>query len=201
MGGKRDLESFERELESCSDCRDAFRVALDGLTNNVFAGSLREISETNLPTLKLRNPDVYETIKNRKIREALIVSGLFQVARHRGPKAVEDLEICWDGRPDINRLLLDVVRLTKGPDSAKPPAEGLPEPYSGGEAAKVFIQALHAVIKIIGKGDWKRFEILHKIAHGRGRTLGTPLDDIRMYAWHAPKGRASERYDGFGGLR
>ena len=74
------MVSFKRELEGYSDWWDSFKVALDGLTNNVFAKSLREINETNLPTLKLRNPDVYETIKNRKIREALIVSGRFQAA-------------------------------------------------------------------------------------------------------------------------
>ena len=44
MGGKRNLESFKRELEGCSDWRDSFRVALDGLTNNVSAISLREIN-------------------------------------------------------------------------------------------------------------------------------------------------------------
>ncbi|MFQ6076104.1 MAG: hypothetical protein ACE5Z5_08225 [Candidatus Bathyarchaeia archaeon] len=188
MGGKRDLESFERELEGYGDWRDAFRVALEGLANNVFARGLREIDETNLPTLKLRNPDAYEAIKNRKIREVLIVSGLFQVARHRDRKVVEDLEICWDTRPDIHKLLLAVVRLTEGPDSATPPEEGWPEqPYAGGEAVKVFIHSLDALIRLIGKGDWEKFNVLHKIAHGRGRTYGSPLDEIRIYAWHTPK--------------
>lgn len=45
------------------DWRDTFRVALDGLTNNTFARSLREIDETNLPTLGLRDPDAYATTR------------------------------------------------------------------------------------------------------------------------------------------
>lgn len=67
----RDLESFERELEGAGDWRDAFRVALEGLVNNKFTRSLEEMSEANLPTLELQDSEAYETIKDRKIREAL----------------------------------------------------------------------------------------------------------------------------------
>ena len=81
----RSLELFERELAACSDWRDAFKAALEGLVNNTFTRSLEKINETNLPTLELRDPDAYATIKDRRIREGLVVSDLFQVARHRGP--------------------------------------------------------------------------------------------------------------------
>lgn len=42
------FESFERELERYKDWKEAFKVALDGLTNNKFTRSLWEINETNL---------------------------------------------------------------------------------------------------------------------------------------------------------
>ena len=47
IGGKRDLASFERELESCDDWQDAYRVALDGLTNNVIARERYEFTIEN----------------------------------------------------------------------------------------------------------------------------------------------------------
>lgn len=187
----RGLESFERELAGCGDGRDAFRMALDGLVNNTFTRSLREINETNLPTLELRNPDAYATIKDQRIREALVTSCLFQVARHRGPGAAEDLEICWDERPDSERLLRAIVGLTEGRKSAIPPPGGWPcQAYEGGDAVKVFLRALDAVIKVMGKSDWDRFDVLHRIAHGRERRYGTPLDEIRIYAWHTPSSLA-----------
>jgi len=181
MKMSRDLGSFERELEDTGDWRDAFKVALDGLTNNTFTRSLREIHETNLPTLELRNPEAYATIKDRRIREGLILSRLFQVARHRGSGAVENLEVCWDTRIDSDRLLRAIVRLAEARDSMiPPPGGGSRNPYMGAEAAMVFIRALNAVIMEIKGCDWARFDILHKIAHGRERKYGSPLDEIRI---------------------
>ena len=151
------------------------------MVNNKFTWSLREINETSLPTLELRNLDAYATIKDRKTREVLVVSGLFQVDRRWGPGAIEDVEICWDIRYDTSRLLRAIVDLTKGRKSAIPPLGEWPEqPYVGGEAAKVFLRALHAVISEIQRDEEKRFNDLHKIAHGRERRYGTPLDEIRI---------------------
>jgi len=48
------------------------------------------------------------------------------------------------------------------------------------EAVKVFLRALDVVIGEIEKSDWERFDILHRIAHGRERRYGTPLDVIRI---------------------
>lgn len=176
-----DLASFERELEDAGDWRDAFRVALDGLVNNTFTRCLREIGETNLPTLEVDYPDAYATIKDRKIREALIASGLFQIARERGSQAVEDLEIRWDSRIDSQRILYAVEALASSPDPATSPASGLKgPPYAGGEAAKVFLRAMDAVIKKIDECDWENFDVLHRIAHQSKRRYGTPLDEIRI---------------------
>lgn len=180
----RDLESFERELEGAGDWRDAFRVALEGLVNNKFTRSLEEMSEANLPTLELQDSEAYETIKDRKIREALVVSGLFQVDRKWGPEGIEDVEICWNIRYDTSRFLRAIIGLTEGRKSAIPPPGGWPEqPYAGGEAVKVFLRALHAVISEIRRDEGKRFNELHKIAHGRERRYGTPLDEIRICSW------------------
>lgn len=177
----RSLASFERELEGAGDYRDAFRVALDGLTNNIFTRSLRGIDLTSLPTLEMCYPEVYATIKDRRIREALVASGLFQVARHRGPRAVENLEIWWDWRPDVQSLLRAVERLiTSRYPATPPPGERPGQPYMGLEAVKVFLRALDAVIGEIGRSDWERFDVLHRIAHGTGRRHGTPLDEIRV---------------------
>ena len=174
----RDLESFERGLKDAGDWRNAFRVALKGLVNNKFTRSLREIDKTNLPTLEIRNPETYETIKDRRVREALIISGLFQVARHRGPRAVEDLEIFLDVEHD--RLLRAIIGLTERRKSAIPSGGWSEQPYAGGEAAKVFLRALHAVISDIQRDEGKRFNDFHNVAHGRDSRYGTPLDEIRI---------------------
>lgn len=50
----------------------------------------------------------------------------------------------------------------------------------GAEAAMVFVRALDAVITEIMGCDWARFDVLHKIAHGRARKYGSPLDEIRI---------------------
>lgn len=178
-----DLESFERELTGSGDWRDAFKVALDGLTNNTFTHSLREIDETNLPTLELQVPDAYTTIKDRKTREALVVSRLFQVARHRGSGAIEDLEICWDTRigSDSDRCLRAIIGLAKARESMMSQlGGGSRDPYTGVEAVKVFLRALDAVISEIKGCDWARFDVLHKIALGEERKYGSPLDEIRI---------------------
>lgn len=177
----RDLGSFERELAGSGDWRDAFKVALDGVVNNTFTRSLWEINESSLPDLEIRNPAAYATIKDRRIREGLIASGLFQVARRRGPGAIEDLEICWDTRHDSDRLLRAVVWLAEHRPlmmrTLTDQSRGL---YMGGEAAKVFVRALDVVISEIKGCDWTRFDILHKIAHGTERKYGSPLDEIRI---------------------
>jgi len=61
-----------------------------------------------------------------------------------------------------------------------PPGGGSRDPYAGGEAAKVFIRALDAVISEIKGCNWARFNILHKIALGEERKYGSPLDEIRI---------------------
>jgi len=50
----------------------------------------------------------------------------------------------------------------------------------GAEAAMVFIRALGAVVTEIKGCDWARFDVLHKIAHGRARKYGSPLDEVRI---------------------
>jgi len=177
-----DLKSFERELEDAGDWRYSFKVALDGLVNNTFTRRLREIGETNLPTLEVRYPDAYATIKDRKIREALIASGLFQIARERSSQAVEDLEIRWDSRIDSQRILYAVEALAASRDLATSPMSGLKGlPYTGREAAVVFLRALDALIEEIEECDGESFDILHMIAHGSKRRHGTPLDEIRRW--------------------
>ena len=181
MEMSRDLASFERELAGSGDYRDAFKVALNGLVNNTFTRSLREIDETNLPTLEISHAATYMTIKDRRIREGLVVSGLFELALHKSPRASKDLEIGWHPQRDIQRLLFAVEELTAGRNAAIPPPGGWSgQAYEGGEATMVFMRALGAVVTEIKGCDWARFDVLHKIAHGRERKSGSPLDEIRI---------------------
>jgi len=181
MEMSRDLASFERELTGSGDWRDAFKVSLEGLVNNKFTRSLREIDETNLPTLEISDTAAHVTIKDRKIREGLVVSGLFELALHKSPRAAKDLEIWWHPQRDVQRLLFAVEELTAGRNAAIPPPEGWSgQAYEGGEATMVFMRALGAVVTEIKGCDWARFDILHKIAHGRARKYGSPLDEIRI---------------------
>jgi len=88
-GSLMSLKSFERELERCKDWKETFKVALKGLVNNKFTLSLNYINETNLPTLEIRNPEAYAAIKNRKVREALVLSDV--------------LLSLWDPEQAVNR--------------------------------------------------------------------------------------------------
>lgn len=176
----RSLGSFERELKDCSDWRDAFKIAIDGLVNNVFSRSLREIDETNLPTLELRNPGAYATIEDRETREALVISGLFQVDLHKSSRAEEDLEVCWDARIDSQRILYAIDRLAASRDSALPVGGDDGQLYAGVEAVKVFLRALDKVVEEIEKSDWERLSTLHRIAFGTERKYPTLIDEIRI---------------------
>ena len=158
-------------------------MALEGLVNNKFTVSLKKINKANLPTLALRDSGAYETIKDRKIRDTLVVSGLLQIDTHRSG-ADRNLEICWDTRIDSSRLLRAIIELTEDQKLAIKPTRGWSkQPYKGREATKVFLWALQAVISEIREDGGKRFNELHKIAHGRERRYGTPLDEIRICNW------------------
>lgn len=199
MNMSRDLTSFERRLEDDGDWRDAFKVALDGLVNNTFTWDLQYINTLNLPTLEIRDTAAHVTIKDRKIREGLVVSGLFQVATLRGPGAAEALKICWDTRLDSDRLLRAVVRLAEARGSMiPPPGGGSRNPYMGEEAAMVFVRALNAVVTEIKGSVGASFDVLHKIAHGRARKYGSPLDEIRIASlgWGPPLTEALRRMRG-----
>ena len=77
----------------------------------------------------------------------------------------------------------DTSQTSQNPSYAPPRFESVVRSilkHAGGEAVKVFLRALEAVIEDIEKSDWERFDILHRIDHGKGRRYGTPLDEIRI---------------------
>lgn len=84
--------SFNEKLKKAPDSESKVKVSAEGLSNNVFFRNVWTIHESNLPTLKIKEPGVYETVTSREVREALVLTGLFQVSRSKSPKE-EDLEI------------------------------------------------------------------------------------------------------------
>jgi len=59
------LADFERELAQASTPEEKFKVVFEGLIRNVFTTGLRKIDQLNLATLEIRNPEIYETVKDK----------------------------------------------------------------------------------------------------------------------------------------
>lgn len=83
---------FLKTLQNAKDSDAKIKVSVGGLYNNVFFQNVWDVHELNLPTLMIRCPEVYETVKDRSVREALVLTGIFEVSRFKSPRG-EDLEI------------------------------------------------------------------------------------------------------------
>jgi len=134
--------------------RDAFRK----LFYNLFTINLKEINDKNLSTLKITEPEVYDIIKRKEIRRALIKSGLFEVAVWKSPKAKQDLEIGFDTKYHRDRLLFELrgitqANLRKDIDIIK-----------GENAATNFLKSLYILTKALWEvwGNEEQMKIIQK---------------------------------------
>lgn len=143
-------EKFEKRLKSAGS-EEKIKVALEGLLNNVFTRNLNEIHHSDLSTLEMQNPEAYETIRDKKIREALIKSKLFALARWKSPNAEEDIEIEFDSLFG-HRLLYTLNEVAR--DHYEPE---LNEAYGGEGAVKTFLRSLYIITKM-EKEAWGQFE-------------------------------------------
>jgi hypothetical protein len=90
----KDYAYFERKLIEAGQWEDKVRVCLEGIFNNVFLRGAKIISDIDLETLRLRFPELYETVKDNDVRKGLVISELFKVAyKHPPLRRCEDEEV------------------------------------------------------------------------------------------------------------
>ncbi|MEM2178919.1 MAG: hypothetical protein QW272_08890 [Candidatus Methanomethylicaceae archaeon] len=143
-------------MKSIKEGEEILRIALEDLLNNVFTRNLKEIHTYNLATLKVVSPEAYETISDRKIREALIKSKLFMIGVWKTPFAERDIEIMFNDQFSRDRLLYTLDLTAKFYYKSKS------EPHQGKEAVKVFLKSLYIITKITWEA-WNNPERLERM--------------------------------------
>lgn len=162
----RALKDFERELSEASTLEEKFKAVFEGLILNVFTLGLREIDELNLATLEFRNPEIYETVKDKGTREALVKIGMFDVNVFKNPDKSEVelgfprgfLEYPYGSlfealHPIGTYKFRDYFQTAHGTIVSVKDPSGF---YGGPDAVKVFLKALYALCKYIcPSGDYR----------------------------------------------
>lgn len=128
---------FEAALANANSWEERVRICLDGILNNIFYRGALLISRLDLETLRIRYPELYETIKDETVRNALIASELFKAkfgseVLHR--LGVEAPEIEMDEQQYHIWDFLGVVRQEEFSQT-----EGL---YRGKDAVRVFLKSV-----------------------------------------------------------
>jgi len=140
----KDYANFERKLIETDLLEDKVRVCLEGIFNNVFFRGAKTISDLDLQTLRLRFPELYETVKDNDIRKGLVISGLFKVAyKYPEPSQWTDEEI--EIEIDLNEpyscgytwCFLTFIR--------QEDFRNLEELYVGRDAVKVFFKSIYFI--------------------------------------------------------
>lgn len=162
VGELRCLADFERELNEAPTLEGKFKVIFEGLILNVFTCGLKEIGQLNLATLEIRNPEVYETVKDKEVREALVRIGIFDVDVFKNPNknAVElgfgPGTLYEMGSPDSPLFeALYTIGAYKFKDYFETQfgriisVRDLTNFYGGPDAVKVFLKALYVLCKLM----------------------------------------------------
>lgn len=129
----KDYATFEREFSEAARWEDKVRVCLEGIFNNVFFRGAKFISDLNMETLKIRIPELYETVEDDNIRRALVISEMFKVAYKAAILHAEGIEL----ELDINSygwVFLTSIRQRDFNYSN--------ELYGGKDAVKVFFKSV-----------------------------------------------------------
>jgi len=157
----KSLSDFECELAQASTLEEEFKVVFEGLILNTFTIGLGKINQLNLPTLEIRYPEIYETVKDKSIREVLIKIGMFDVDVFKNP----DKEAVELGRPMVDKYgalidALNTIGTYRFQEHFKTAfgwidsVENLDRFYGGRGAVKVFLKALWALcMRLCRSGD------------------------------------------------
>jgi hypothetical protein len=137
----KDYAYFERKLIEAGRWEDRVGVCLDGIFNNVFFRGLKTISDLDLGTLRLRFPELYETVKDNDVRRGLVVSGFFKVAYKHPPSRIEDeeIEIELDELPSSGYAWCFLTSIRQSDFS------NLEELYGGADAVRVFFKSVYLI--------------------------------------------------------
>ena len=165
----RGLADFERELNSASTLEERFKIVFEGLILNVFTCGLREIDRLNLVTLEIRDPEIYETVKDKGVREVLVKIGMYDVNIFKNPdkNAVElGFSAGYIDYP-YDKLFesLHTIGAYKFTDHFETALGGIVSAkdrsmfYGGSDAVKVFLKALYALCKYICRSGDHRYVV------------------------------------------
>jgi len=139
----KDYAAFKRGLSEASEWENKIRICLDGIFNNVFFRGAKIISDLNIETLKVRFPELYETVRDNNVRKALVISEMFvatlesTILRKMG---VEELEVEMDPRMSPHGW---AFMTSIGQDDFTQ----LDDLYRGEDAVKVFFKSVFIIAK------------------------------------------------------
>jgi len=135
----KDYAHFKGRLAEASRWEDKIKICLEGIFNNVFLRGAKIISDLDLETLRLRFPELYETVKDKEVRKALVVSELFKVAYKRPTwgSLDDEVEVEFDHRCNYMSGMLTCICQKDFGDSE--------ELYGGRDAVKVFFKSIHLI--------------------------------------------------------
>ena len=161
----RCLADFERELIEASTMEEKFNAIFKGLILNVFSCGLRKIDRFDLANLELKEPQVFETVKDKNVRQVLVKIGMFEVDIFKNPdkNAVElRRPIVDDYGYDVLFEALYTIGAYKFGDffdtafGTIVSVKDLSKFYGGSDAVKVFLKALYALCKYVcSPGDYR----------------------------------------------
>jgi len=116
-------------------------VFLDGIMRNLFYRGVREVDRYSLDTLRIRYPEIYETVRDEKVREALVLAEMFTVNPFKG----SGVEIVINEEDRYLRDFIDGwhlwITLCK-------PYVGRAR-YVGGDAVKIFLKSTFLLSKTL----------------------------------------------------
>jgi len=137
----KDYVAFKRRLSEASEWENKIRICLEGIFNNIFFRGAKIISDLNIETLKVRFPELYETVRDNNVRKALVVSEMF-VATFESTilrkMEVEELEVEMD--PHMSPHGWAFMTSIRQDDFTQ-----LDDLYGGEDAVKVFFKSVFII--------------------------------------------------------
>jgi len=180
------LADFERELTEAPTLEEKFNAMFEGLILNVFTLGQKEINQLNLATLEIRNPKIYETVKDKNVRQTLVKIGMFEVNIFKNP----DKNAVELGGPMVHEYdglfealyTIGAYRFSDFFETAYGTvvsAKDLSEFYGGPDAVKVFLKGLYDLCKYVCPSGHYRPRSVNEENYSKLRTW-LSLDHIRF---------------------
>ena len=152
----KDYKYFEKKLNDAKDDKELIKICLDGIFNNLFYRHSVLLNSLNIETLKIRYPELYETIADENVKKALVVSEMFKVKDQYSimKKVIEKKGV----EPELEIELEDYTHNPAFPMIGTPYeiiVEDKDKIYSGKDAVKVFMKSIYILGQYLNKILWE----------------------------------------------